>query len=255
MRPNNVVISIKDPLTISVSNTEEVTCVRGIDGKIVELHVPEVATIAIGNKLTLGRTKDPYRVNSIVEREGMGTPIYDLRIATRTKASLFIIPMFPGLKRNYFYDNLLLNCFIGTPEQDDVIALLYRFSGAKSFMEMEGSLKKLKTFESMEDPSNKTVLYVFNVPDKYKDDYDHFIAGRYSKFSDSYKRRILEFHGVERGSVIGQILNKAKARKKVLEDRIYDEMDKQKGGLPDDAELYSVPNLFSEVYSPEIYSI
>lgn len=241
-------IAIKDPLTITVSNTLNVSCVKDEDNKVISLDIPNLATISVGDRISIGKTSAPYRVNTIVERQGHGLPIYDLRIAVRTKSSLFLLPMFPGPKHAYFYDKFFLNCFMGTDKEDDVLALLYRFSGIKSFIELEDALKKLTIFKRSEDPTEKTVLYVFEVPHKYKKDYQRFLKGKYSEFSERYKNRILEFHNMSKDSVIGHILYKDDARRLELEEIVGEP-------LPKDAELHSIPNPKYENYDPKIYSL
>lgn len=241
------VIEIKDPLTLSVYNTHDVLVDKNDEGIITSLEIPNLATIELGRKITTKPPKHTYKVNSIVSRVGGGSPIYDLKIASRTKASMYILPMFPGPKQAYFYNQFLMNCFVGTQEHDNVIALLYRFSGLRQYVEFEGALEKLSYFRERKD-IGPTTLYIFDIPPRWKNDYHLFKAGKYSKMSDAYKKRILEFHQLDKNNVYGQILYKAEARKKFVEEMIDDV-------LPDDAELQSVPDLNTEVFDPEVYAL
>jgi hypothetical protein len=242
------VISIKDPLTLSVQNTKDIVAHKNEDGVITELEIPEIGSITIGRRIKLGTPKQVYKVNSIVVRPGPGILTYDLRVAARTKASWFLLPMFPGTRQAYFYDNLFMNCFVGTPEKSEVVSLLYRFSANRKFVDFEGAIKKLSNFISMED-SECTVLYVFDIPKKHRKDYNLFLEGKYSLISESYKERILDFHkGTHLGYELEAILYKHESRREQVENRIGQ-------NLLDSEEVYSIPNLFSEIYDPEIYNL
>ena len=109
-------------------------------------------------------------------------------------------------------------------------------------------MKDLVVFKKASDPTTKTVLYVFEVPHKHKEDYAHFINGEYSKFSQRYKDRILEFHLMGKDSVIGHILYKNKKRKIELEELMGVKLMKHE-------ELHSIPDPTFEVYNPEIYNL
>jgi len=250
------IISIKDSLTVRITNTFDVSCVTGEDGDIEQLIVPNFPPFEIGRKLVISSRKVPYAINKIVEQKTVhGLPEYELKVANRTKASLFILPMFKGSKSKYFYNELLLNCFLGIPGKERVIALLYRFSGQRSFMELEKSFKAMPNFIDTHDPDGFTVLYVFDVPEKHMRNYELFLKGKYSQMSTAYKHRILQFHAVTKSSSIGQILYRSKARKLELEERIVDPAKYAKERFPDDAEVYSIPNLKTETYDPEVYKL
>ena len=127
MGGRNTVVSIKDPLTVSVSNTMDVEADIDTEGNILAIDIPGLSKIAVGDKLTISSRKVPYKINKIVSRDIMGLPVYDLMVAPRTRASLFILPMLPGNRNTYYYDKFLLNCFVGTKDADNVIAILFRF--------------------------------------------------------------------------------------------------------------------------------
>jgi len=248
MGGRNTVVSIKDPLTVSVSNTMDVEADIDGEGNILSIDIPGVSKINVGDKLTISSRKVPYRINRIVSRDIMGLPVYDLMIASRTKASLFILPMLPGNRDTFYYDRFLLNCFVGTKDVDNVIAVLFRFSGLKTFASLEDSMKKLKSYIKTEDPTKSTVLYLFKVPRRYQKDFDKFLEGKYSEMTENYKYKIMNFHGVDDESSIGQILFKDPYRKEELENLLDME-------LPKDAELYSIPNMEQEIYDPDMYDL
>jgi hypothetical protein len=248
MGGRNSVISIKDPLTVTVANTMDVSVEKDSEDNIISIDIPGLSKISIGNTITVSAKKFKFKINSIESKDIMGLPVYDLIMAPRTKASLFVLPMLPGNRQSYYYDKLLLNCFVGTKEHDNVIALLFRFSGMKSFISLEESLKKLKSFIKTEDPTNTTVLFVFDVPERYKQDYQKFKEGKYSEMDTNYKYRILDFHNASEDGAIGQILFKGDERKHQLEEIIGQ-------SLPENAELLSSPYIEQEIYDEEVYSV
>ncbi len=254
---NDPVITVKDPLTVLVSNAQDVRKEEDENGEIVSLEIPDVPTVKLGNKLIIGRFKQTFRVNKIVLKEGIVPPVYELKIALRTKASLFILPMLPGAKYRYYYDDLLLNAFIATPEHEDVVALLYRWSGIKGFSEMEKAFTQLNIFVKHYDPDKKTTLYVFKVPEKHISDFIKFKEGKYSEISETYKRRILSFHNVDRENVLGKILYKDKSRMMELKEKFWSSDDRRMNKVVDlmDAELYSIPNLTTETFDPHVYRL
>tara|TARA_R110002020_G_scaffold165581_3_gene353103 strand:- start:26753 stop:27508 length:756 start_codon:yes stop_codon:yes gene_type:complete len=243
-------IQIKDSLTVKAVGYIDVELEFDDDGNIISVELPEVPTITLGKTLTIGRSKFPYKINMITSAGPENNTSYEMTMARRTKASLFILPMLSGNRKNYFYDTLLLNCFVGTEDHKNVIALLYRFSGKKEFVDFEHYLKSLDNFIECVDTSNKTTLYIFNVPEKHKKEFNLFLAGKYSKFDSKYKLKILRFHGFTKDSTLGKILYKAASRRKQLETALGPEVTIEKS-----AELYSIPNMTQEIYDPTVYDI
>ena len=112
MGGRNSVIAIKDPLTVTVANTMDVTIVKDEEEKIVAIDIPGLSQISLGNVISVSNHKFKFKINSIESKDIMGLPVYDLIMAPRTKASLFILPMLPGNRQSYYYDKLFLNCFV-----------------------------------------------------------------------------------------------------------------------------------------------
>ena len=170
----------------------------------------------------------------------------ELKVAPRTKSSVFIMPMLSGSKELYFYNTLFLNCFIATEDHPNSIILLYRFSGSALFLKFEQALKKFTTFKDMIDPSPHHVMFVFDIPTKYKDDYNKFILGKYSHFSPELKDAIFKFHKTDMHSSLGQILYKSEKRRLRLSQNLGME-------IPPDMELFDIPDAEDEIYNPKIY--
>ena len=156
------------------------------------------------------------------------------------------MPMLPGQKELYFWNSLFVNAFIKTPEDNDCIALLYRWSSDPKYLKFEKALSQFKNFRRRYDPSPNYVMFVFDIPKRHIRNYKKFIEGKYSRFSKAYKVDILEFHDADIKDEIGQILFLNSKRRKALEKRlgVY---------LPETSELLSIIDIEKETYSPEIY--
>jgi len=203
-----------------------------------------------GPLFSLGMTveikKRKYKVNIIEEIIVGKTKYYKLYIAKRTKTSNFIMPMLPGQKELYFWNSLFVNAFIKTPEDNDCIALLYRWSSDPKYLKFEKALSQFQNFRRRYDPSPNYVMFVFDIPKRHIRNYKRFIAGKYSKFSKAYKLDILEFHDAEIENEIGQILFLSSKRRRALERKLGE-------NLPKNSELLSILDIEKETYNPNIY--
>jgi len=204
-----------------------------------------------GEIFTLGTTveikKRKYKVNIIEEFASTRGVYYIISIAKRTKSSTFLLPMLGGHRELYFFNSLLLNCFIQTEEDKDCIALLYRWSSDPLYIKFEKALTKFRSFRRRYDPSSNCVMFVFDIPKKHIRNYNKFISGQYSKLSKSYKFTLLEFHDKDLQDTIGQILFKSEKRKNTLEEKLGEE-------LPETSELLSIIDADKETYNSETYN-
>ena len=243
-------LTVKNALTVKVIGYLDVDSEVDDNNQIISLDIPELSKIGLGNVIKIGKNKDPYKINTIKAIGPSNNVTYELSIAKRTKASLFILPMLPGNRAKYYFDTRLLNCFIGTHKHKNVIALLYRFSAEQDFIQFEKMLMGLDYYMESEDLSKRTVLYTFKIPDDHLENYTFFIDGKYSEFLEKYKVRILRFHNSGKSSTLGKILYKDPTRKEELEKllELNIEIDKN-------AELYSIPNLEEETLNLEVYGV
>jgi len=215
------------------------------EDKIVSLEFLDGSVLSRGEKITIKRNS--YKVNIIQKKIRKNILFYDLKVAEKTKSSIFITPMLGGEKKLWFYNQLLINTFIGIKgELEDKIVLLYRWSGDILFDKFQKTVRKFKSFYDMRNIDENHVLIIFDVPKKQKRNFELFKEGKYSKFNRNYKLKILEYHKMNVDNVIGQILFKTIGRKRALENKIG--MD-----LPDDAELYSIPEKHVEHFDITYY--
>ena len=216
------------------------------DGQIIALKSSDNKGPTFTRGLTLEIKKRKYKVEIIKQVKIRSTIYYDISIAKRTKSSTFIFPMLTGNRRLFLWNTLFVNCFLHTDEDSNCISLLYRWSSDSLFLKFEKALSKFKSFKKRYDPNPNYVMFVFNVPEKYKKEYVLFLKGKYSKFSQDYKLHILDFHGLEMDSEVSQILFRSKKRKKALETKLN-------CPLPKGSELLSIINKDDETYNSEVY--
>jgi len=196
------------------------------------------------------KPKIPYKVNLIVPAktdQGV-TAAYDLSVANLTKASIFAFPFLGGKRSLFLWDKFFVNSFIGTKDDSNIIALLYRFSGDTLFTKFEHALRSFGNFKYEIDPDPYHVLFVFDVPDTARSSYDHFVQGRYSQIDDFNKLKILDFHGYNMESRAAQILFKSESLRRELE------LDLDVS-LSEDSELHSTLDLEEEIFNEEYYKI
>ena len=233
-------------LTFRISGCTETLIPIKEKGIITTLKSSDPKGIQFNKGLTLEINKRKYKIGVIEEKIVGKNTYYDVSIAKRTKSSIFVMPMLTGNRNLFFWNRLFVNCFISTGEDENCIALLYRWSSDPLYVKFEKALSKFRTFKRRYDPSPNYVMFVFDVPKKYKKDYKLFLSGGYSKFSKSYKLKILEFHNLDIYSEAGQILFKHKNRKKALETKLGCK-------LPKDSELLSIITESNETYNTETY--
>lgn len=150
----------------------------------------------------------------------------------RNKTFIYLFPM---LEDRINYTKNLLGCYIGDldyPQYNKHILLRYKFSGnvKDAYLKFEEEIENcelLETFYDIKDDKKDTVMFVFKIPEEYKDDYDTFIKSEYSKLSEDYKKKIIDFHtkksfqkNPKNKTILEGILYKTKLGKQKLETKI-----------------------------------
>tara|TARA_R110000824_G_scaffold361127_4_gene548922 strand:+ start:10690 stop:11262 length:573 start_codon:yes stop_codon:yes gene_type:complete len=139
----------------------------------------------------------------------------------------------------------LVNAFIGSEEYneyDNHIFLLYKYIGNPKFIEYEDYLEHTKLFKAKYDPDKYHVMFIFNVPKEHQEVYDLFKKGKYSKFPQLYKIKILDFHNIiNEEHKVAKVLYRHPDLKEELEERL-------EVNLPKESEVSSVPDLNIEIY-------
>tara|TARA_Y100000401_G_scaffold115611_1_gene119634 strand:- start:1164 stop:1910 length:747 start_codon:yes stop_codon:yes gene_type:complete len=245
IKSKQVYFNVMDTRTVRVTGgTKSITAHKDND-KIVSLELPNSKLFSIGDTMTINN--QPYKINIIEKMYGNDVLFYEFYVAKKTKSTLLIMPMLGSNKKLFFYNNFLINCFVGTKEDGiGSIVLLYRWSKDPRFLKFEAALKQFRNFIGFKDISDNFILFEFKVPTKYKKDYKTFIDGKYSKLSTQYKNQILKFNDAEIDSQIAQILYKSERRRNRLEHSLGITLDP-------DAELFSVIDLDLELFDKNYY--
>lgn len=215
------------------------------DKKLVSLEFKDGNVISLGEKFKIG--KKEYKINIIEKKKIKNIYYYNLKTASKTKSSLFVAPMLGGEKKLWFYNQLMINTFIGIKDElEDKIVLLYKNSNDPLFIKFKNAIQKFKNFYEIRDIDPYHILIIFDVPKIHRKNFKLFKKGKYSEFGKTFKLKILEYHKMNVDNVIGQILFRTVARKRALERKIgmY---------LSDDAELYSIPEKHEEHFNINYY--
>lgn len=150
------------------------------------------------------------------------------------KSVYFILPMI-DINSNYRH---LINSYLGDSKYPTdnfnkiLVELKYKDNTILNNIHLENNY----------ETEDGTYIYVFNIPEKYNEDYQLFLKGKYSLFSEKYKKKILSFVIKKpiQTSYVYKILYKTSDLKFELEESIGQE-------LPDDAELCSIADWDKEI--------
>lgn len=179
----------------------------------------------------------------------------------RTYSSLFLIPAFDIDVSSDIYD-FFVNAYIDDYQLKHVykrpLFILLETRGLTTrFKKINEQLRKHKYFiydyvaGSYQDKI--LYMYVFECPDEFKNDYDRFLKGEYSKFSDKYKTRFQKSYEDERGNFIESPLYgaiyKTPTFKRKVEKLLFDPSDGQK--LDPQQEYFGSPERKIEVFRYE----
>lgn len=162
-------------------------------------------------------------------------------VIRKSKATFFILPLL-GQPSYWYYG--LMNCYLGDEINKPELTLNKIFIQVKSYDNKLNGIPYFNQFYKLED---NTYMYVFNIPDKFVDDYERFCKGEYSKMSETAKQLICKLSGVKpiMNSTVYKVLYKTLDQKNKVEQLIGQV-------LPDSAELYSIPNMESELYNTSL---
>ncbi|MFW6225668.1 MAG: hypothetical protein ACOC3V_01755 [bacterium] len=136
----------------------------------------------------------------------------DPTLIVTTHTTKFILPLF--VKENTKYKDIqdtFINAYIADkklPEYDNCIFLV--FSGHDYYNAENKETKYIKDnykniFINME-LDNHDVIYIYDIPEEYLEDYFNFLQGNYKKFKESTKEKILKFWQVSEKSLLYNIL-------------------------------------------------
>ena len=163
----------------------------------------------------------------------------------------FILPMcginHKNLPTNFInaYINKDYQAFMVFDKTVDYDIIFYKF--------LENTREKNNNLIEVADEDDEIVLK-FNISKEYHKDYDTFVEGKYSKFSESYKKTLISYFGQKsrdqdyKANIYNAIHPQDFKRRQIAE-RIYDSRDINEGIKLID-EVLEAPNLNEEIYKP-----
>ena len=228
-------VTIKDPTCVSirVDGTAEV---RQADNTIHEI-------IHSGMRYAPGRiipVQDGlFRIDNI---EKKGNNLYHLYSMETSDSSIFLAPMLFNTRAQIMWDTYFMNVFLWIEDVPTMrLHVLLRKGYSDAFNALESIIRDHEDFIDRLEVDDFSIMYVFNIPMMYKEDFLKFVRGKYSKMSEEYKVRILDFHSMKKTHEVYGILYKTPKRKAKVESRIGED-------LPDSAELYHIIDEDRETY-------
>lgn len=128
------------------------------------------------------------------------------------RTHIYILPMI-GWSLGRTYDGLINYKMLFLKNDDrvdevDKVYMLVKFSGDRKYLLYEDELRKSDIYYDSYDPDKRHIMFVFDIPEKFKKEYDLFLKGKYSEFSEEYKQMIMNFHGIEKTRSVKEVLYK-----------------------------------------------
>ena len=233
---NGKILSVKpldaSRLFIDTSNLAFLNTEKNQDGDITLVSFEGKQNITLGDKISvkIGIIDSVYEVKMIiVEKKQQNVILFS---SLPNKTSTYLLPLLNKTKHQLKYDTYFVNAFLTEDLRE--LCLLYRFTGTKNYKEFEDSMLKEKLCVKHIDYDPYHVMYLFRIPDKFRDDIHFFLDGKYSMFSDTLKSSIFRFYGSSTETIIFQVIHKSKQLRELIERDLHVKLD-------EDMELASKP--------------
>jgi hypothetical protein len=166
------------------------------------------------------------------------------KLGDPNKSLNYVLPML-GINYKQFRDltfpkSQFVNVFVGDDSigLENCILLLYKYSSKEEFDKLDEELRQHPEFDHTYEPDKYHTMFVFNIPLKYIEDFGKFIDGKYSQFTEEYKKHILKFN---ESNLTEGVLYKRESE--------FKELEKKLGiSIPRDQEASSKPYRIKEYY-------
>jgi len=207
------------------------------EGRITYINIADRLEAARGTtmEITINKTTHTYNIQTI-QKLSSNSFIISTNITTKTQ--YFLLPML-GYNKEYFCtDTYLENVHI--TKDLTFLCLTYRYIKGEVYNKLESFLQNHKLFHKLIDIDSQHVMYIFKIPIVQTSNVALFFAGKYSEFTEPYKKNILTFYGYKQGGTAYKILYKSEIRRKQLELElgVY---------IPETMDLYDIPDIEDEV--------
>ena len=160
-----------------------------------------------------------------------------------TYTTKFILPLLFKENTNFnrIFNESFLDAYIAdmsNKDNDDKIHLVFEDYPSLTFQQLLP--------ESIAEYKHKDeyFIFVYDIPQEYKEDYAKFLIGDYTKFSNAAKVKIISFWQVSNNTLLWGVLYKEGNRiRKFFKDMLGEDLDK----LPRNAEWWAPPKIEQEI--------
>lgn len=156
----------------------------------------------------------------------------DEYISKDNRTTIFMLPMiadslsFKSTNFIGFVQLFLKNS--DRPKETGKLYLLTKFMKERKYSMYEDYLCKSEIYHDSYEPDKYHTMFVFNPPKRFEKEYNLFLQGKYSLFSEEYKKMILEYYKADNYGIkyIKEVLYKEEAafvrrEKKINKDYPY----------------------------------
>lgn len=164
-------------------------------------------------------------------------------------SAVFVLPMVNI--HNKHLPNNLINSYINDDYQ--IVLIFDRNIEDISFNDFLEYTKSTKYYAGYQEDIDEVIIYL-NIEDHNKANYDLFKEGKYSQFSEEYKKVICQFHGkktIQENYTVTpyNVIYPQEFKKKQIAERLYDPKD-IKDVIKVISEVLDKPDLSKEQYKP-----
>lgn len=217
--------------------------------KITDLFTSEgEVIIGQGNKfkITLYVEGEPFQTDYTIQAiypsiDGMYD--YVASVEEYNKANKFLLPILTHNCAYFACKSYMINTYLSADLKN--LLVKYRFSKHDTFGNLEERLTSHDFFVDFYDVDKNFVAYKFRIPEKYNQDIQMFLEGKYSQFSGDLKTRVKLFYDLNKSSDMMQVMYKSEILRRDLEKFLGLTLDK-------DSELESKPVQKQEIWKEKL---
>lgn len=182
----------------------------------------------------------------------MNEIIEKLKKIKKTEATRFILPMLGNKHKKdiFFVNKHFLNCYTGDsskPEYEGKIFLHYQYEPGINYITFEKQLELIPQHITDYDYDDiGSVMHVFDIPERWQLEYEHYLKGHYSKFSNDYKAQILSFWGLATDNVLFSLLYKTDKVKEY-----WKKLKRDPKEFSAESEYWYKPDMSVEIYTAD----
>lgn len=155
------------------------------------------------------------------------------------KCNTFVLPM---CEINYnTLPNNFINCYLSFDKGKDnyqIVTVFHKFQNDNQYMyntskyQFDSFLEYIennRNYAGKEEEEDEIILY-FNIPERNKRNYELFLAGKYSKFSEDYKKLLCSYYGTVSRKIDYRvheydIIYPTQSKIKQIAERLFDKKD------------------------------